>query len=275
MSLRFSNIQRIAACLLVVVGMCVGIVESAQAQSSNVHYKFDGNPPPGAVGKTRLQCGGPVPWYFQPVEIKAPPGTQITMSVGGTLVESRSASLIVGLWVAPVYRLRVTNVPNFEGRELFPTIELVDRLYPPPGQDVKFPIPIELTEEDLRLAVEGNYVTRVIYLEDPDTALPTRGNAEHPDWYDAGPGANPLMEADQLGRPMAILRIGNRVPQDGPDGKFLSNYAPVEVYRTPSMPRPILRPTQPEQGHVISLGPESTPPEMVPAPRQMQRLPKP
>ena len=79
--------------------------------------------------------------------------------------------------IGSVYRLRVTNIPLQEGLEVFPTIEVIDRLYPPVGQEFRFPIPIELTQEELEMALDGKFVTRVIYLEEPDAALPVAAEA--------------------------------------------------------------------------------------------------
>jgi hypothetical protein len=112
-----------------------------------------------------------------------------------------------------VYRLKVTEIPNNPGLEVFPTIELVDRLYPPPNLRLRFPIPVELTQEELELAAQGSFVTRVIYVESPDTALPIAQPASGGQaWIEAPPGADPLVTADERGRPIAILRIGSRVP---------------------------------------------------------------
>ena len=71
-----------------------------------------------------------------------------------------------------VYRLQVTSIPNNDGVDIYPTIELIDRLYPPPGLALRFPIPIDLTQDELELAASGAFVTRVIYVEDPLHALP-------------------------------------------------------------------------------------------------------
>jgi hypothetical protein len=116
--------------------------------------------------------------------------------------------------IAPVYRLRVTEIPNNPGVEIFPTVELIDRTYPPPGLKLKFPVPIELTLDELELAARGSFVTRIIYVEDPRQALPIAqaGEDETQRWVEARSGADPVVEADELGRPIAILRMGGRVP---------------------------------------------------------------
>ncbi|MBS0211030.1 MAG: hypothetical protein JSS27_18960 [Planctomycetes bacterium] len=196
--------------------------------ANGLHYSSAALPP-GAVGTGRLHRGGPVAGYFQPVAVTAEQaGVQIAPASQGAFMDSRPAPLEVGLLVGAVYRFRVTNIPDFVGQEVFPTIEVIDRLYAPIGAEKRFPIPIELTAEDLELAISGHFITRVIYVEDPTTALPMATHKDHPSWFDAGPGANPLLEADKLGRPVAILRLGGRLPDDrtGPDMMFLYNCPP-------------------------------------------------
>ena len=43
-----------------------------------------------------------------------------------------------------------------------------------PGKEYVFPIPVQLTEVELNIALSGKLVTRVIYLENPRNALPIR-----------------------------------------------------------------------------------------------------
>lgn len=224
---------RVARTLAKVLAVWLGATSSLSAQAPNVHYRHQGLAPPGAIGSAQLERGGPLPGYFQPVEIRAPEGVKVSLAVGGAFDAPQATPRSVGLLIAPVYRLRVSNMPGAEGFEVFPTIEVIDRLYPPPGEQRRFPIPIELTEEDLQLALEGKFVTRVIYLEDPNTALPLLDKPERPNWFDTGPGVNPLEEADRWGRPLAVLRLGGRVPEDPdrPDPQFLNGCPPFTVFR--------------------------------------------
>ena len=94
--------------------------------------------------------GGPLPGYFQPVEIKAPRGAMISTAAGGQFEDERRAPLVAGMLIGSVYRLRVTRIPEHEGEEVYPTIEVVDRTYPPVGQEYRFPILIELAQESSR-----------------------------------------------------------------------------------------------------------------------------
>ncbi|HEV3021072.1 MAG TPA: hypothetical protein VGX76_01340, partial [Pirellulales bacterium] len=147
--------------------------------------------------------------------------------------EPKETPAKVGFLIAPVYRLRISDIPDHEGQEVYPTIEVIDRLYPPAGETRRFPIPIELTQEDLELALDGKFVTRVVYIEDPEVALPVAERNEDQNWFDAAAGVNPLEEADRWGRPLAIVRMGGRLPDldDGPDERFLNGSPPFTVFR--------------------------------------------
>jgi hypothetical protein len=193
-----------------------------------VHYQHAGIMPPGAIGKQQLLRGGPLPGYFQPVEITGPDGTLIAMAVDGQFDEPRSGPIVAGLLIGSVYRLRVTNIPLQEGLEVYPTIELIDRIYPPIGQEFKFPIPIALAKEELEMALAGKFVTRVVYLENPDIAEPVAREGNEQSYFEVPKGENPLDVADGLGRPVAILRLGGRVPGPaGPDETFLYGSPPM------------------------------------------------
>jgi len=217
------------------------------AQTPKVHYRYQGNEPPGAIGSMQLLRGGPLPGYFQPVEIKAPSGALISLAVDGAFVESAKAPVRVGMLIAPVYRLRVTNIPLHEGEEVFPTIEIIDRIYPPVGEVTRFPIPIELMRDDLELALEGHYITRVVYLEDPGQALPVASGGKEQEWFDTGPGTNPVEIADRLGRPVAIIRMGGRVPdlRSGADAQFFAGsppFVPLSADCRPLVSGPVIVP---------------------------------
>ncbi|MBL9122901.1 MAG: hypothetical protein JNG90_04665 [Planctomycetaceae bacterium] len=186
---------------------------SVFAQPPKVHYRHRSDLPPGAIGSAQLQRGGPLPGYFQPVEIKAPTGAEISLAAGNRFLDPQPSPTTAGLLVGGVYRFRVSRIPYEPGREVFPTVEIIDRLYPPGGQQKRFPIVVEITQEDLELALAGSFVTRVIYLEEPRAALPVAEEAIGGlNSHDAKPGDNPIEIADTLGRPMAILRLGGWLP---------------------------------------------------------------
>ena len=190
------------------------------AQSPQAHWLHAGAMPPGAIGSHRLLRGGPLFGYTQPVELRAPEGISLAIDSSGCY-EQAEERLVVGLSVGPVYRFMATGVPGFPGVEVYPTVELIDRLYPPAGKELEFPLPIELTAEDLRLAAQGALVTRVVYVENPQDALPL-DEVNGQQRFDARPGDDPLVLADELGRPVAIVRLGTRRPEVNQDPRFSS-----------------------------------------------------
>lgn len=188
---------------------------SAQARAlPNVHYFLDANQAPGAVAGAQVARGARGVGTFQAVSLSGPQGLKIGLARDGQFLQPIDAPVTTGMLVAGVYRFQVTNIPFRLGEELYPTLEVIDRIYPPAGREHRFPIPVVLTEEDLRLALDGGLVTRVIYLEDSEIAEPTDTTPETQIVYDVPTSDNALQVADQLGRPVAILRIGSRVPLD-------------------------------------------------------------
>lgn len=177
-----------------------------------VHYLLDSRQAPGVVASAQVARQAPGVGTFQAVSVSGPEGLQVALAQGGQFLPPLQAPVTTGMLVGAVYRLRVTNIPYRPGEELYPTVEIIDRIYAPAGREHRFPIPVVLTEEDLRLALDGALVTRVIYLEDSQIAEPVAAQAGTQRTVDVGPTDNALQTADQLGRPVAILRIGSRVP---------------------------------------------------------------
>lgn len=223
------------------VGLVSGVFGSAAyGQRPPVHYFHSANLPPGVVGHGQTLRGGPVAGYFQPVEILVPPGSSVSLVANGEFQPPQKNSVLVGLQVGQVYPLKIMGIPRKEGAEVFPSIEIVNRMYPPPGLERHFPVPIQFTEEELGLALSGRYVLRVIYLEDPQTALPVRDDPAKQRYFDVRSDEDPLQVADRLGRPLAILRMGSRMPEfDGPQGRP-GIYSPP--FQTLTAPPPVPAP---------------------------------
>lgn len=180
--------------------------------STNHHQLFTGDMPAGVIASTRQRLTArPQPPYFQPVQFHGPRGTEFSIAQYGTF-EDASPQLMAGLLVGHVYRFRVSNIPGAEGAELYPTVEMVDRTYPPPGLATSYPIPVNLDVDDLMAALDGQLVTRVVFLEDPQTAVPLQQGPNGPVAIDVPEYQDPLEIADLRGRVVAILRIGSVSP---------------------------------------------------------------
>lgn len=221
--------RRILPVLMLLLG-------ASGARAQNVwHLQDRGDAPPGVIGMRQLERGGPRPGYFQPVQVTAPDGALISLAADGGFTDDQAGTALASMLIGPVYRLRVANIRFHEGAEVYPTIEVIDRLYPPPGQATRFPIPIELTQEELEMAIDGRYVVRVIYVEEPRTAPPVREAAGQQRYFEIAPNQDPLEVADRLGRPVAILRMGSRVPMAGEDDdKFVYHNPPLMLFEGPA-----------------------------------------
>ena len=119
-----------------------------------------------------------------------------------------------GLRVGVGYRLRLANLPNRPGVELFPVVEVVGHLHRPPEIDPgRFPIRVVFSEFDIEdVLVRGQLVTEVVYLEDPDLALPIDLPKDEIPIATLNPAEDPFRVGAALGRAMVIVRLGGRVP---------------------------------------------------------------
>lgn len=111
---------------------------------------------------------------------------------------------------AGLYRVKLQNIPGHEGVELYPTVEIG----PPNPRTLAFlshnAIPLQLTVDDFNQVLAGNFVTKVIYLPDPDFQQLAVAGVETLVSTRLDPGVNPIAEADRRGSIMAVLRVGNK-----------------------------------------------------------------
>ncbi|MCC9655807.1 hypothetical protein LOC70_08355 [Rhodopirellula sp. JC737] len=215
--------------LLLTNSLATAADPSQYLSSNGQHRLFNGAMPPGVIAATR-QMAGPggtaamdvqAP-YYQPVQIRGPQGVRFALPQMGAFQDPQPG-LMAGLLVGQVYRFQISGIRGAEGAELFPTLEMVDRTYPPPGLATQYPIIVTIDEEDLQAALDGQLVTRVIYLEDPQTAVPlaqeptTKSDVGGETPIDVSQFQDPLQVADRLGRVVAILRIGSLAPPRSPE----------------------------------------------------------
>ena len=221
-------------CAILVFFASQNLTALCYGQARDRHLQQFADLPPGQVGQMQLSRGGPLAGYFQPVRVTVPKGAQVSLWSGDHFEVFEANQADAGMLVSGVYRARVTRIPGQAGFEVYPTVEIINRLFPPQGQEQKYPIPVVITQEDLERAIEGQFVVRVVYLEDPLLALPARQRDGEQRAVDVGPGEDPLVAADKLGRPMAIVRIGARVPTEMLNGQSGQGAAPLKLYKAPS-----------------------------------------
>lgn len=237
--------------IIAAVGSCFvasgghDLLAQSTRSTGSKYYPIDHNAPVGQAGEWAALRGrglaAPSPFpehqpslapgsraYFQPVRIELPGEGDVTFysqrhEQPATKAAPASAAMLIG----PVYRLKISGLADRPGAELFPTIELLDRLHPPPGLAAAFPVPIPLTIEEIDRALDGALVSKVIYLEDPRAANVNLPDGSAPTEF-LGPNLNLLEVADRRGRPVALIRMGGRVPDAAnPDPSFFGSGAPV------------------------------------------------
>jgi hypothetical protein len=146
-----------------------------------------------------------------------------------------------------VYRLRISDIANHPGLELYPTIEVKVQSPKTTTFLAHSAIPLAFTEDDFEQVLAGNLVTKVIYLPDREFQELATAGVDELNSTRLEPGLDPEQEAARRGTVMLVVRIGN---------------IDLEVPNTPGMeaPNPYLRPPVPP-GMMM---PGMVPPGMVP-----------
>lgn len=172
---------------------------------------------PGVIGRSQLERNPMLRGYFQPVEIQGPKGSRVSMVTQAAFDSAQPSPFRAALLVGSVYRFQLSSIPGEEGVEIYPSIEIIDRLYPPPEREHRFPIPVVIEEDDIQGVMRGDMVARVIYLEDSEIAMPVSYAGETQRVHDVAATEEAIQTADHMGRPVAILRIGSRIPDPKQD----------------------------------------------------------
>lgn len=126
-----------------------------------------------------------------------------------------------------IYRLKITNLPGREGVELYPTLEIGPTTPRTAAYLAHNAIPVQFTEEDFDQVLSGNFVTKVIYLPDPEFQEMALAGVETLVSTRLDPGIDPIVEADRRGSILAVIRIGNKdieMPGGGDDGVQAAAY---------------------------------------------------
>jgi uncharacterized repeat protein (TIGR01451 family) len=240
----------------------------------------DAQPQPAVIAADPAAVVPVLPVQVQVVRFKAPAG--VKLEVLGPPPEAlpganESDPLTVGLRVGVGYRLKLSNLPGNPTAEVYPTIEVVGHLHRPQGiNPLKFPIRVVFDDEDLEeVAAKGHLVTHVVYLEDPEQAVPITLPKDEIPKATIGPGEDPLKVAAALGRVMAIVRVGGRAPTVdefnadaavigltggrcpfvGPEGE----HCPLPCGPARGTPPPVERPWVPADEYLCDGGDHGTP----------------
>ncbi len=200
-------------------------------QAPDTYRMYSSRLPPGAIGQRQLKHGRIPAGKIQPVRIIGPGQTLVAPAMDGMFGTLHQTPVELGFEIGHIYRLQLSQIPNLEGVELYPSIEMIGHLTPPPGKERDFPVPIVFAIEDLRIAAQGGLVTRVVYVEDPDHVFAGKHADRDQPYFEVRRGTDPLHVAEDLGRPIAIVRIGSKAPaSDAPDYRFTFQSPPIIQY---------------------------------------------
>ncbi len=219
---------RLVGMLMGLMLVCGSLTDTAHAQNraDNPPYPLmDHRVPPGTWAEWVRIAGRVNGIEFQPVRVEFPSEGKVTWFVGSR--DDVKESVQVKLAVGQSYRLMLSDMPEFPGIELYPSVEVLDRLHPPAGHTDTFAMPLSFTIEELEAAIEGRMVTKVVYVEQPQLALPFELTSDIA-VRTVNARANLIEEADKSGRPLALIRLGGRIPAaNETQGAFFGNGAPV------------------------------------------------
>jgi uncharacterized repeat protein (TIGR01451 family) len=228
----FANSWRPAGLVstLLLTGSLLGNLPTRTAAQEGRYVPFDQNAPVGRIGLWVGQVGKGLAGVLQPVQVVLPTKGSVTVYNGGPeTAVNLGAPAQFNVGIGFVYRLKITGMPEFPGVELYPTIEMIDRLHAPQGRAEEFPIPIQFTASEIETAIAGRLVTKVVYLEQPQFAITGDLTQAMLNRF-LPPDRNLLVEADRAGRPMILVRMGSRTPDGSPgDAEFFERPAPFKM----------------------------------------------
>jgi uncharacterized repeat protein (TIGR01451 family) len=167
----------------------------------------------GASALAQPHHPGPVPSPLLFVRFSGPAGMRVVFFQGRAPAHALNAPVAVGLRPGYCYRVQLTNFPGLPQVSLYPSIEVRGSLnIGPKFRAIDFPATVALTSDDLESALHGNLITKVIFLENPDTAEPTATTPGEILEASLPPSEDLVCEARRRGRVMLIVRIGSREP---------------------------------------------------------------
>ncbi|HEY1190287.1 MAG TPA: hypothetical protein VGE74_21825, partial [Gemmata sp.] len=179
-------------------------------------------PPGGPLGSPRTMpgpgllqpgMGAPVPAPLVAAKFLVPKDVRVTAFPGTSQSHIYAAPAVMGLRPGYSYRFELSNLPYHPDQTLYPEVEVRATLVPRPGMKyMDYPLPLVFSQADIEKALKGAVVTKVIYLEDPEKALPTEVGPNAPVEMPDATDEAAIKAALENGRLMAIVRMGNRKP---------------------------------------------------------------
>ncbi len=172
-----------------------------------------GGPGPGVLPPSLPPAVFPVTMPTVQILFARPEAMQVRWDVGGVGLFDSTPLIVPGRQNFPsngIFRLKITSIAGREGVELYPTLEIGPTTPRSEAFLAHNAIPVQFTEEDFDQVLAGNFVTKVIYLPDPEFQELALAGVETLVSTRLDPGVDPIVEADRRGAILAVIRLGNK-----------------------------------------------------------------
>lgn len=178
--------------------------------------------PPGAMPAHMARHAHPVAAPLVAARFLAPKDVRVTAFPG--TAQSRvydAAPAVFGLRPGYVYRFELSNLPYHPGVSVYPEVEVRASLALRPDMKyMNYPLPLTLSAADIDKVLKGVVLTKVIYLEDPEKALPAQVDRDAPVEMPDATDEAAIKAARDSGRLMAFVRVGNLKPTNEQLARF-------------------------------------------------------
>lgn len=198
--------------LVLVVAGCKGPLYKNMPPAEKMMRPGPGVDGPGP-GVMAFQPMRPMPAQASQIYMAGPEGMTVTWDISMPGAFDSEPLVCPGRYNFPqgaIYRLKLSNIPGRPGVELYPTLEVAAAMPRTQAFLAHSAVPVQFTEEDFDQVISGNFVTKVIYLPDPEYQELALAGVETLVSTRLDPGVDPIVEADNRGSILGVVRLGNK-----------------------------------------------------------------
>ena len=196
---------------------------------------------PGAVAAVGALTGGVSPYPAQRTEVRFTGPNGMRVNWFGPTADGKAgfgqqyleAPGRYNFLQAAIYRLKLNDIPNRPGVELYPTLEVVPANAKTSTFLAHSAVPVTFTEEDFNQVAAGNYLVKVIYLPDPQFQDLAVTGTDEVISSRLEPGVDPIAEAHRRGSILLVVRLGN-IDLEAPNTPAMNAPSPF----APRLPAP-------------------------------------
>ncbi|CAN5147649.1 hypothetical protein BH11PLA2_BH11PLA2_46270 [soil metagenome] len=146
-------------------------------------------------------------------KVVVPDGVRITAMPGSPEAKNYMGSALFGLRPGYIFRFELSNIGGKADTVLYPEVEVRGTLVLRSSMKLMENYAgIAFTARDLDRAMAGAMITKVIYLEDPEKAVPVKTTMDQPFEIPEDTEQAAIKAAFENGRIVAVVRLGNRKP---------------------------------------------------------------